>query len=40
MMPDCDRCGERMSLIDETTKLTEYRCPHCYYREIVRKDRA
>lgn len=27
-----------MNLIDETTKLTEYRCPECYNKEIEWKD--
>lgn len=38
MIPDCPECGARMSLIDETTKLIEYRCPDCFEKEIVRKD--
>lgn len=28
-----------MNLIDETTKLTEYRCPECFSKEIEWKDR-
>lgn len=28
-----------MNLIDETTKLTEYRCPECFNKEIEWKDR-
>ena len=34
MAPQCPDCGERMSLIDETTKLVEYRCANCHHREI------
>lgn len=37
MIPDCPECGARMSLIDETTKLVEYRCADCYTKEIVWK---
>lgn len=37
-MPQCPECGERLSLIDETTKMVEYRCPNCYYKEIEWKD--
>ena len=41
MVPECDRCGERMALIDETTKIVEYRCATCYRKQIVQKnDRA
>jgi ribosomal protein S27AE len=36
-MPDCPRCGERMSHNDETTKLTEYVCARCHETEIVKK---
>ncbi|MCL9812678.1 hypothetical protein [Natranaeroarchaeum aerophilus] len=34
MMPDCPRCGTRMSMDDETTKLVEYRCTVCHTREV------
>jgi len=34
MMPDCPRCGRRMHLDDETTKLVEYRCTECHTREV------
>jgi DNA-directed RNA polymerase subunit RPC12/RpoP len=33
-MPDCNRCGTRMCLNDETTKLNEYRCSVCHSTEI------
>ena len=36
-MPECPRCGERMSHNDETTKLTEYVCARCHGRRIVKK---
>lgn len=35
---ECPECGATMSLIDETTKLTEYRCPDCYHKEIEWKE--
>lgn len=38
-MPQCPECGERLSLIDETTKLIEYRCSNCYHKEIEWKNR-
>lgn len=38
MVPECERCDERMALIDETTKVVEYRCPNCYQKQIVEKD--
>jgi len=34
MIPDCPRCGERMHLDDETSKLVEYRCTTCNTREV------
>lgn len=37
-MPTCPRCGDRMSLIDETTKLIEYRCSECHAKVIDRKE--
>lgn len=37
-MPDCPRCGTRMSQNDETSKLTEYVCPSCHRSTIVLKD--
>lgn len=36
-MTDCTRCGTRMNLDDQTTKLTEYACPNCHRTRIVRK---
>ena len=36
-MPECPRCGDRMSHNDETTKLTEYVCARCHERRIVKK---
>ena len=33
----CDECGTRMSYNDQTTKLTEFVCPHCHAVEIVHK---
>jgi transposase-like protein len=36
-MPDCPRCGERMSHNDETTKLTEFVCSRCHTTRIVQK---
>ena len=38
-IPDCPRCGEAMSLTDETPRQFEYRCSNCYAREIVKKDK-
>lgn len=38
MPPECPECGTRMSLIDETTKLIEYRCSDCFAKHIHRKD--
>lgn len=40
MVPECERCGTTMALIDETTKIVEYRCPNCYTKQVVRKDQA
>jgi DNA-directed RNA polymerase subunit RPC12/RpoP len=37
-MPDCPRCGNRMSHNDETSKLTEYACPNCHRVRIIWKD--
>lgn len=37
-MTQCARCGSRMSVNDETTKLTEYVCPRCHNTEIVQKE--
>lgn len=37
-MPNCTRCGERMTHNDETTKLTEYTCSGCHWVEIVHKE--
>jgi len=36
-MPTCDRCGTRLALHDETTKLVEYACPTCHATETVWK---
>jgi len=36
-MPECDRCETQMNHNDETTKLTEYVCPHCHRTKISRK---
>jgi len=36
-MPECSRCGTRMSHNDETTKLVEYVCPTCHNTHIVWK---
>lgn len=33
----CPRCGSRMALNDETTKLNEYTCEVCHTTEIVKK---
>lgn len=37
---ECERCGSRMALIDETTKIVEYRCPNCYTKQVVKKDQS
>ena len=34
----CPRCGERMALNDETTKLNEYSCDVCHRVEIEKKE--
>ena len=33
----CPRCGSRMALNDETTKLNEYTCEVCHATEIEKK---
>jgi ribosomal protein S27AE len=33
----CPRCGSRMALNDETTKLNEYTCDNCHATEIEKK---
>ncbi|WP_226010322.1 hypothetical protein [Halomicrobium salinisoli] len=39
-MPECPRCGNRMSYNDRTTKLVEYVCPRCHETQIDWTERA
>lgn len=35
MKDRCPGCGELFHLDDQTTRVWEYRCPHCHTTEIV-----